>query len=358
MLTQFYAGLDVGSSICELVAVDESDRQVVAIEISTSGPNLRTAIREARRAHPGEWRVALEEGELAQWVADLLRSEVDKVIVCDPKRNAWIARDPGKQDRVDASKLAKLLKGGFLAPVYHSTDATRVDFKRAVQHYHDLTQTQAALKCQIKSRLRGYGIVARGSEIFGKQGREEQIKAMPTEPGRQLLRHMYELLEQAVRTQEKARCLMVGLGRAFPEVARFQEVPGIGPVWACTFSAYIQTPQRFRSKRQLWRYCRLGITNRQSNAEPLGRQRLDSSGVGILKSLSFQAFCSGRAAGDNEFDRHYEDSLERTGDKTHARLNTQRHILAVLYGMWKRNEPYQPKGGTAKDELKKPAEVR
>jgi len=362
VVTKFYAGLDIGSSVCELVAIDEAEGQPAALKISTSGPNLLAAIRDMRRAHPGEWWLAVEEGELAQWVADLLRAEVDRLIVCDPKRNAWIARDPGKHDRVDATKLAKLLKGGFLAPIYHSADASRVDFKRAVQHYHDLTRTQAALKCQIKSRLRAYGIVVRGSEIFGAGAREEQVKAMPTETGRQLLRQMFELLDQAARTQQKARHLMTAMGRAFPEVARFEEVPGIGSVWACTFSAYIQTPQRFHSKRQLWRYCRLGITNRQSNGEPLGRQRLDSGGVGILKSLSFQAFCAARAAGENEFDSHYEESLARTGDKTHARLNTQRHILAVLYGMWKRNEPYRPnraKGGTAQPkEATTPAELR
>ena len=362
MVTRFYAGLDVGSSVCEMVAIDESEGQAAAFKISTSGPNLLRAVREARRVHPGEWWLAVEEGELAQWVADLLRAEVDRLIVCDPKRNAWIARDPGKHDRVDATKLAKLLKGGFLAPIYHSTDADRTEFKRAVQHYHDLTQTQAALKCQIKSRLRAYGIVVRGSEIFGAGAREERVKAMPTETGRQVLRQMFELLDQAVRTQEKARRLMVAMGRAFAEVARFEEIPGIGPVWACTFSAYIQTPQRFPSKRQLWRYCRLGITNRQSNGEALGRQRLDSGGVAILKALSFQAFCSARAAGGNEFDLHYKESLARTGDKTHARLNTQRKILAVMYGMWKRNEPYRPdraKGGAAPPkESTKPAGIR
>ena len=362
MVTKFYAGLDVGSSVCELVAIDETEGQVVAVRITTSGPNLLKAIREARRAHPGEWRLAVEEGELAQWVADLLREEVNRLIVCDPKRNAWIARDPAKHDRVDADKLAKLLKGGFLTEVFHADDASRVDFKRAVQHYHDLTRTQAGVKCQIKSRFRAHGIVVRGASAFEKSGREELIRQVPTPTAQHLIRHVYELLDHAGRTQEKARRLMLALGRAFPEVARFQEVPGIGPVWACTFSAYVQTPQRFRSKRQLWRYCRLGITNRQSNGQPLGRQRLDSSGVGILKSLSFQAFCAARAAGGNEFDLHYEETLARTGDKTHARLNTQRKILAVLYGMWKRNEPYRPnraKGGAApQKEPTTPAEVR
>ena len=348
MLHRFYAGLDAGSTVSELVAIDEAGEPVAAIKFATGERHFLSAIQEARRSHPGLWSLAVEEGELAQWIADVLRDQVDRLVVCDPKRNVWIARDPGKHDRVDATKLAQLLKGGFLAEIYHPTDAARVEFKRAVQHYHDLTRSQAGLKRQIKSRFRVLGAIERGSKIFEKSGREPVIAQLASPTSQHLVRHLYELLDQAVRTQEKARRLMVALGRAFPEVARFQEVPGIGPVWACTFSAYIQTPHRFRSKRQLWRYCRLAITNRQSNGEPLGRQRLDPSGVGALKALSYQAFCSAQTS-DNEFHRHFEESLARTGHRTHARLSTQRKILTVLWTMWRRNEPYRP-GGTEEQQ--------
>jgi len=341
---RFYAGVDAGSTVCELVAIDEGGEQVAAIKFSTSERNFLSAIQEARRSHPGSWSLAVEEGELAQWIADVLRDQVDRLVVCDPKRNVWIARDPAKHDRIDAKKLAQLLKGGFLAEVYHPADPARVEFKRAVQHYHDLTRCQAGLKRQIKSRFRASGTIPRGLKVFGASGREQVIAQVSSPTSQHLVRHLYELMDQAVKTQEKARQLMVALGRAFPEVGRFQEVPGIGPVWACTFSAFIQTPHRFRSKRQLWRYCRLAITNRQSNGELLGRQRLDRNGVGVLKALSYQAFCSSRGA-DNEFNRHFEESLARTSNRTHARLSTQRKILTVLWTMWKHDEPYRP-GGT------------
>lgn len=343
MQPRFYAGIDAGSTVCELVAIDEAGEQVAAIQFSTSEKNFLSAIQEARRAHPGSWSLAVEEGELAQWIADVLRDQVDRLVVCDPKRNVWIARDPAKRDRVDAMKLAQLLKGGFLAEVYHPADSARVEFKRAVQHYHDLTRCQAGLKRQIKSRLRASGAIARGLGVFGASGREAYVAQLSSPTSQHLVRHLYELMDQAVKTQEKARRLMVALGRAFPEVGRFQEVPGIGPVWACTFSAYIQTPHRFRSKRHLWRYCRLAITNRQSNGELLGRQRLDRNGVGVLKALSYQAFCCAQQS-DNEFHRHFEESLTRTSNRTHARLSTQRKILTVLWTMWRRNEPYRPGG--------------
>ncbi|MFC1811882.1 hypothetical protein ACFL03_04265 [Thermodesulfobacteriota bacterium] len=46
--------------------------------------------------------------------------------------------------------------------------------------------------------------------------------------------------------------------------------------------------------------------------------------------------------GDNEVKRFYLDSLQRTHNRKHARLNTQRKILAVIYSIWKKGAAYQP----------------
>ncbi len=349
-MKRFYGGLDVGSSVCELVVINDEGLRVYAAKFSTSEHNLIVHVQEARKRCSGELHLALEEGEMAQWIAGILRREVTRLVVCDPKRNHWIARDPGKSDRVDAHKLAMLLKGEFVREVYHPEDQDRAEFKRVVQHYHDMTENQADLKRQIKSKFRKYGIIPRGTRIFNSKSREASLSMLPSEHSRQMVRQLFELLDSAVKAQKQAFKLMSPMGRSFPEVARFQEVPGIGPVWSCTFSAYIQTPQRFRNRRKLWKFCRLGVTNRQSNGEPLGYQRLDRNGVGMLKQLSYQAFCS-TMKGENEFRTHYLQSLERTKDRTNARLSTQRKILAVLYGMWKRNEPYRPFG--RKEETEK-----
>jgi hypothetical protein len=46
--------------------------------------------------------------------------------------------------------------------------------------------------------------------------------------------------------------------------------------------------------------------------------------------------------GDNKVKRFYLDSLNRTHDRNHARLNTQRKILTVMFGIWKKGESYRP----------------
>jgi transposase len=335
-----YAGLDTGSTVCELSVVDQEGEEVFKVGFSTSERNLIQAVEDAQ-AGGGELTVALEEGEMAQWIAGVLRPRVHRVVVCDPRQNYWIARSPRKNDKMDARKLARLLRGGYVKEIYHPQQEDRVQFRQCVKHYHDLTAAQAALQCQIRSKFRSRGVFLRGKQPFSEQGKEKALALLEDASSRQILLQQYALLEGTRKAQEQARRLMLSVGRSFPEVKWFQTHPGIGPVWACTFSAHVQTPARFKNKSKLWSYCRLSITDRKSNGEALGRKRLDRNGVGVLKCLSFQAFAA-CMRGDNDIRTFFLESLRRTGDRTHARLNTQRKILANLYGMWKNQESYRP----------------
>ena len=54
----------------------------------------------------------------------MIRPYVTEVIVCDPRRNKLL--DEGsKADKVNARKLAELLRTGLLKSVYHGHKATR-----------------------------------------------------------------------------------------------------------------------------------------------------------------------------------------------------------------------------------------
>ncbi|MCI0408446.1 MAG: hypothetical protein L0191_07765 [Acidobacteria bacterium] len=72
----------------------------------------------------------------------------------------------------------------------------------------------------------------------------------------------------------------------------------------------------------------------------------------MLKQLSYQAFCTAMRFPESDFRKHFEESLKRTNDKTHARLSTQRKILTVLWAMWKNDEEYRPCGAEEKRLLR------
>lgn len=342
-----YGGIDVGSSICEISVEDQDGEEVFHKQFATGERNLLQTIQEAKGRFQGEFHLAIEEGEMAQWLAGILRPRVDRFVICDPKRNAWIAKDRYKNDRVDARRLAKLLRGNFLKEIHHPQDIDRAEFKRVVQHYHSVTRNESRLKCLIKARLRAQGVIIKVNRDPQPDSREAYISRVPSLPGQQVLRQLYMLLDTALEAKDQAEKLMVAMGRKYPEVVLLRSVYGVGPIWACTFSAYIQTPFRFKDKHKLWKYCGLSITDQSSNGQPLAYHRLDRNGVSMLKNLSYHVFMTNMMK-DTDFRRFYRASLERTQDKTHARLNTQRKILAVLWAMWKSMEVYRSQGGVEK----------
>ena len=82
-------------------------------------------------------RLTFEEGPPADWLARELRSSVDELVVCEPRRKSWIARDGDKDDPIDARKLADLYRGGYLKPVHQSETLGRSLLKQQVSLYHD-----------------------------------------------------------------------------------------------------------------------------------------------------------------------------------------------------------------------------
>ncbi len=61
----------------------------------------------------GDLHVTFEEGAWAAWLYDLLKPHVTELVVCNPRKNAVMKQD-NKSDKIDARKLADLLRGGYL----------------------------------------------------------------------------------------------------------------------------------------------------------------------------------------------------------------------------------------------------
>ena len=332
-----YVGVDLGSSNFHQVAISERGVITLNRELATSEANLVKAFSGMR----GEIHVHLEAGELAPWASEIIRPLVTRVVCSHPQKNAWIARDRDKSDRVDAYKLASLLRLNEFQEVRYPQSQLRRDFKAVVQHYDELTQQQARLKTKIKARLRMQGVITRGQLVFSARGRKAGLQAVKSVLVRTAIQQLYEMLDQSLESQAEARLLMLRAAQALPEINIMRTAPGMGPIGACRFSAYVHAPQRFSSTRKLWKYCRLSVSHRSSNGKPLRRPRIDRSGCGRLKDVSRKAFEAAlRRKDNNGFQRAYYRALAQTHDATHARLTVQRKIVSTLRTMWINQTPY------------------
>lgn len=337
MMSVAYMGMDVHAGTTVLGAMNSRGEFVGNQRFDTS----EKGIVQALGRFPAKTKyLALEESTLAHWVAQVAKPYVSNVLICDPRHNALIYGGAVKRDPVDTEKLCRLLRLGELKEVYHPQEDHRAIFKAAVQHYLDLRDQQVVLKLKIKAMYRHWGVVRiPGEAVYRQDGRSEYLKQIKSSVVQNELKRLYAILDQTEEMQALAAREMKRLARRYPEIKEFKKIPGIGPVGAITFDAFVQTPERFPDKHTLWRYCKLGIIDHSSDGKPLGFKRLDRSGVGELKAVSYRAWLSAQR-GNNEVRQFYHASLQRTHNKVHARLNTQRKIIAVMYGVWKRGGEY------------------
>src|SRR6266849_9095068 len=199
-----YVGLDLGSSNFQQVALNHNGVSRVNRDFTTSKANLVKAFSDLK----AEIHVHLEAGELAPWAAAVIAPLVTRVVCSHPKDNAWIAKDADKCDRVDAYKLAELLRLNRFKEVHYAPDQRRRNFKQLVQHYDELTAQQARLKTKLKARLRMQGVIVRGERLFSVTGRKEVLARVESRDLRTAIKQLYAILEQSVTGQEQARLLM------------------------------------------------------------------------------------------------------------------------------------------------------
>jgi len=115
-----YIGMDVHKETISIAVMKGDGKLVMESIIETKASTIRQFIQGVR----GDLHVTFEEGTWAAWLYDLLKPQVTELIVCVPRKNALL-KEGNKSDKVDARKLADLLRGGYLRSVYHGENGVR-----------------------------------------------------------------------------------------------------------------------------------------------------------------------------------------------------------------------------------------
>ena len=106
-----YIGMDVHQATISVAVMDSAGKLILESILETKAATILQFIAGLR----GSLLVTFEEGTSAAWLYDLLKPHVANVLVCDPRKTALL-KDGSKSDRIDARKLAELLRGNHLSP--------------------------------------------------------------------------------------------------------------------------------------------------------------------------------------------------------------------------------------------------
>src|SRR6202035_3568583 len=193
---------------------------------------------------------------------DLLQPQVQEVVVCNPRRNALL-KEGSKSDKVDARKLADLLRTGMLRPVYHGENGLRT-LRELARSYQTISKDLTRVMNRLKAVYRGWGIPCAGTQVYAPRYREEWLGKIPQTGVRRRAELLYQQRDGLQALRREVRREFLAESRKHNAAKLLRQIPCIGPVRAARLIGLMQTPHRFRSKRQLWTYSGLGIETHDS----------------------------------------------------------------------------------------------
>jgi transposase len=336
-----YIGLDVHQATISAAVLDSSGKLVMEAILETKAETILQFIHGLR----GSLYVTFEEGTCAAWLHDLLKPHVAQVLVCDPRKNALI-KAGNKSDRIDARKLADLLYLNKLNPVYHGETGIR-PLKEAARSYLALTRDTTRVMNRLKALYRSWAIPCAGQRVYAPRYRSEWL-AKITEAGvRRRAEIYYQQLDALRSLREQVRRDLLAEGRKHSAMNLLRQIPSIGPIRAVLLIALMQTPHRFRTKRQLWAYCGLALKTSTSGEYRIVEGQLKRSkkflairGLNAnhnhdLKNI-FKGAATRAAAVPGPFHEFHAGLVARGMKPTMARLTLARKIAAITLIVWKK----------------------
>jgi transposase len=343
-----YIGMDVHKESISMAVMNFARKVVMECIIETKASTILQFIHGLN----GVLQVTLEEGTWAAWLHDLLKPHVTKLVVCNPRKNALL-KEGSKSDRIDARKLAELLYLNKLTPVYHGENGLRM-LRELSRSYLTISKDLGRVMNRLKALYRSWAIPCAGTQVYAPRYRSEWLGKI-REPGVRRRAELYYLQLDALRlVRQQARKELLAEARKHHATKLLRQIPGIGPLRAAQLVALMQTPHRFRTKRQLWNYSGLGLETKDSaqyryvegqlqrSKKPSQLRGLNDNHNHDLKNI-FKGAAMRASTAAGPMRDFYEALLAKGRRPTMARLTLARKIAVITLIVWKKGVNFDAK---------------
>lgn len=323
-----YIGLDAHTSTCSLCVMDATGEILDTATLSTNGRLLKGYLRGIS----GVKVLTFEECELSGWLHEILKGEVDELVVCNPVENRTYKK--AKTDKLDAKNLANLLRGGYLTAVYHD-GSDRERFRDLMSGYQDLVEDAARIKNRYKSLFRKEGKMEKGSALYSDEG---FLEGLERKDFQFIGKRMYCLLEQMEKDREEYKGEIKKCCRKFKEMKYLKTLPGIGDIQAAKIIAQVINPARFKNKYKYFSYCGLVRHRQISGDNSYGDKKI--WGNRVLKCV-YKMAAESALKGNSGLRRYYDHLRSKGVGHKNAKNAVSRKIAAISLALWKNSESYR-----------------
>ena len=256
-----YVGLDYHQKKVQVCAMDEKQNVLINRGIE----NYWRTIAEAIAPLNGSVQAAIEVGCGAADLAEELVSKAGwSVDLAHPGYVARMKQSPDKSDYTDSRLLADLERVGYVPKVWQAPHYI-AELRSLVQYRQVLVNERRNTKLRIRAVLRNQRVLSAPSNPWTLRWQQWLLEEAPlSTQGRWIIGNLMEQLEVTIKNVAEAEARLREYTREDPLVARLCEYNGIGLVTACSLRASVGRFDRFRTGKQLARFCGLSPKNASS----------------------------------------------------------------------------------------------
>ena len=166
--------------------------------------------------------------------------------------------------------------------------------------------------------------------MYSPRHRNTWLEKLSEAGVRRRAEQLYQQLDALVQIRRKARRELLAESGKHPATQLLRQIPRLGPIRVALLIALIQTPHRFRTKRQLQHSKRLPAL-RGLNVNH------NHDLKNVFKSAATQVSTSTDPLGD-----FYRSLLDKGMKPTMARLNLARKMASIVLSIWKKGARFDP----------------
>ena len=330
----FYCGVDLHARSMYLCVLDQSGQTLLHRNLSADPQSFLDAIAPYRE----DVAVAVECIFTWYWLADLCAKENIPFVLGHALYMKAIHGGKAKNDKIDAHKIAVLLRGGMLpmAYVYPALMRSTRDLLRRRMH---LMRKRSELLAHIQNTNSQYNLPEIGKKIAYKANREGVAERFEEPSVRKSMEMDLSLIDHYDKLLTEVELYITQTAKVHDVNAfhRLRSVPGIGRILALVVLFEIHDINRFPTVQDFVSYARLVKCAKESAGKRHGTSGKKIGNVHLKWAFSEASvlFLRGNPAG-----QRYVEKLTSKHGKAKA-LSILAHKLGrAVYYMLKREKAF------------------
>jgi transposase len=271
---------------------------------------------------------------------------ISQVTMAHPLKVKLICAAQLKNDKVDALKLAQLLRLEMIPPA-HATGPEARYIKELVR------QRSAWVGMRTRIRNRTHRLLGacpdeaelpKSSDLFGTKSLAAMRKLQLPEPYQFHLHQNLAALEELKTMVVEIEKQLVALSQTNPNIRLLLSIPGLGKVLSSVIAAEVDDIARFPHKKQFIGYCGLAPTTRGSAGNFYQGHMIQACNKWLKWAFIEAAWV---AIGCDDYFRDYYQRLQKRGKKPNTAVsNIARRMAQIAWEILYQKRPYESRLST------------